>query len=94
MALPRGEAGIPDLLPVVVGGPKSRDRASRYTLTLPVSPIRFDRLLLDTGAGFFDRVFRLEGKTEGGAVTTFLSGRLTRPIGDPRPVSLEVRRSA
>jgi hypothetical protein len=85
-----------DLVPLEVEGPKSRDRTSRYTLRLPFTPMRFDRLVLDTGAGFFDRVFSLELKTvdeEAGTPrekTTILPGRLTRPVDDPRPVSLAV----
>ena len=79
-----------DLVPLEVEGPKSRDRVSRYALRLPVSPMRFDRLILDTGAGFFDRAFSLEAKTPDKQQTTILRGRLTRPVDDPRPVSLAV----
>jgi len=80
-----------DLVPLEVDGPKSRDRTSRYTLRLPVSPMRIDRLILDTGAGFFDRGFSLEGKTaDKKEETDLLRGRLTRPVDDPRPVSVAV----
>jgi hypothetical protein len=80
-----------DLVPLEVEGPKSRDRTSRYTLRLPVSPMRFDRLILDTGAGFFDRGFSLEAKSaDKKEDQIILRGRLTRPVDDPRPVNLAV----
>ena len=79
-----------ELVPVGMEGPRSRDRTSRYVLRLPVSPLRFDRLILDTGAGFFDRAFTLEGKAERGEARTIQRGRLTRPVDDPRPVSVDV----
>ena len=79
-----------DLVPLETSEPKSRDGTSRYALRLPVSLMRFDRLILDTGAAYFDRGFRLEAKEATGEERTLLRGRLTRPVGDPRPLSLEV----
>ncbi len=85
-----------DLVPLEIERPETRDRMSRYSVRLPVSPMRFDRLVLDTGAGFFDRAFSLEAKSAGkerGAPreeTTLLRGRLTRPVDDPRPVTIDV----
>ena len=52
--------------------------------------MRFDRLILDAGAGFFDRGFSLEAKTGDGEEKTILRGRLRRPVDDPRPVSVAV----
>jgi hypothetical protein len=79
-----------DLVALEIEGPRSRDGTSRYSLRLPVSPMRFDRLILDAGAGFFDRGFSLEAKTGDGEEKTILRGRLTRPVDDPRPVSVAV----
>ncbi len=81
-----------DLVPLEVERPKSRDGRSRYALRLPVSPMRLDRLILDTGAGFFDREFSLEASTtdKKKEEKTLLRGRLTRPVDDPRPVSIDV----
>jgi len=80
-----------DLVTLGVEGPKSRDRSSRYELRLPVSPMRFDRLVLDTRAAFFDRAFELRGRAaDAKEESILLRGRLTRAAGDPRPVSLDV----
>jgi hypothetical protein len=80
-----------DLVTLEVERPRSRDGRSRYALRLPVSPMRLDRLILDTGAGFFDRGFSLEATiADKKEETTLLRGRLTRPVDDPRPVSLAV----
>jgi len=80
-----------DLVTLALEGPKTRDGRSRYTLRLPVSPLRFDRLILDTGAGYFDRVFSLEGEGPDTKETmTLLRGRLTRSVDDRRPVSIDV----
>ena len=79
-----------DLVPLEYEGPERRDATSRYLLKPPVSPLRFDRLLLDTDAGFFDRGFRLEARAGEGEMRVLARGRLTRPIGDPRTVSIEV----
>ncbi|HEV8700687.1 MAG TPA: hypothetical protein VGV60_05390 [Candidatus Polarisedimenticolia bacterium] len=82
--------GTTDLVPLQAPEPKSRDGTSRYALRLPVTPMRFDRLILDTGVAFFDRGFRLEAKSGSGGETTLLRGRLARPVGDPRPLSIDV----
>ena len=79
-----------DLVRLEIEGPATRNGASRYTLRLPVTPVRFDRLILDTGAKFFDRAFRLEAKVGDSEEKTILSGRLARPVDDPRPVTVEV----
>ena len=73
-----------------VEGPRSRDGTSRYALRAPVSPLRFDRLILDARTGYFDRGFSLDAKTDGEGERTILRGRLKRPVDDPRAVSVEV----
>src|SRR5207244_840348 len=65
-----------------------RERASRYRLGLPVSPVRLDQIVLDTDAPFFDRVFRLTATMEDKRQSTLAEGRLVQRIGKPRPVSL------
>jgi hypothetical protein len=77
-------------VPLRVEGPVRDDRASRYTLSLPVAPLRIERLVLDPDARFFDRGFRLEGRLVDGERVTLAAGRLLRPAGDPRPVTLDL----
>jgi hypothetical protein len=79
-----------DLLALAVEGPDRRDGTSRYVLRPPVSPLRFDQVLLDAEGAFFDRAFRIEAEVAGGETRTLARGRLARPIGDPRPVSVAV----
>ena len=78
-----------DLLPLAVEGPEVKEGISRYRLRPPVSPLRLDRILLDTGSGFFDRPYRVEAGLAEGETKTLARGRLIRAIGDPRPVSIE-----
>jgi len=74
-----------------VEDPEQDDGESSYVLRAPVWPLRFDRILLDTEAGFFDREFRLEAELAGnGEEKTLARGRLTRPLGDPRAVGIDV----
>ncbi len=81
-----------DLVPLAVEAPERRDNTSRYVLRPPVSPLRFDRLLLDTDAPYFDRAFTLSAKIADGHgdEMVLLRGRLARPAGDPRPVSVDL----
>jgi len=79
-----------DLVPLAVDGPAQRERTSRYLLRPPVSPLRSDRLFLDTDTAYFDRGFSLLARIGDGDETTLLSGRLARPAGDPRPVSIDL----
>jgi hypothetical protein len=46
--------------------------------------------VLDADAPYFDRAFRLIGFTDDGEEREVASGRLRRPIGDPRPVPIDV----
>jgi len=78
-------------VPLQVAGPVRDDRASRYTLNPPVSPLRSERLVLDPDAPFFDRGFRLVGRLADGEQVTLATGRLQRPAGDPRPVSVDLK---
>ena len=75
---------------LAVAGPRTEDGASRYALELPVSPLAIERLVLYADAPYFDRTFRLVGVAEGGEPRTLASGRLQRPIDDPRPVAIDV----
>ena len=79
-----------ELVPLTVAGPKRRDRTSRYDLAPPVSPLALDRILLETGAGYFDRAFTLEAEPADGPRRTIARGRLARPIGDPRAASIDL----
>jgi hypothetical protein len=82
---------VADFVSLRVEGPERRDDTSIYELRTPVSPLRFDRILLDTDTEFFDRAFRLEAEVTGENDERILaSGRLARPIGDPRAVRIEV----
>jgi len=74
--------------PLEIASPLRRERASRYRLGLPVSPVRVDQIVLDTDAPFFDRVFRLTATMEDKRQSTLAEGRLVQRIGKPRPVSL------
>ncbi len=79
-----------ELVACAIEGPEREGGISRYVLRPPVTPLRPDRIVLDTGAGFFDRGFRIEAGSESGAKRTLARGRLTRSIGDRRPVSITV----
>ena len=46
--------------------------------------------MLDADAPYFDRAFRLLGVADDGDEREVASGRLRRPIGDPRPVAIDV----
>ena len=48
------------------------------------------RLLLQIEAPYFDRAFRLLGHTIEAKELTLTTGRLARPIGDPRPVAIDL----
>jgi hypothetical protein len=71
-----------------VDAPARRDRASRYRFSVPLAPLRFDQLVLQTDAPFFDRAFRLLTTTSHGHETTLAQGRLVRRAGRPRPVTI------
>jgi len=79
-----------ELVLFAVEGPERRDSTSRYRLLPPVSPLRFDRILLETDAAYFDRAFSLTAAADDGVETTLLRGRLGRAAGDRRPVSLDL----
>src|SRR5256712_6453027 len=71
--------------PLEIASPLRRERASRYRLGLPVSPIRLDQIVLDTDTPFFDRAFRLTATMEDKRESTLAQGRLVQRIGKPRP---------
>jgi hypothetical protein len=73
-----------------------RRGTSRYDLRPPVAALRSDRLLLDVDGGYFDRPFRIESAVAEGEPALLAAGRLSRAIGDPRPVGLDLpsRRTA
>jgi hypothetical protein len=79
-----------ELVMVEIGRPERRDRTSRYRLVPPVSPLRFDRIVLETDAAYCDRAFGLTAASDDGTETTLLRGRLSRAAGDRRPVSLHL----
>jgi hypothetical protein len=72
-----------------VKGPETEDGFSEYELLLPVKPVTFDQVEIDTGIAFFDREFELTAKRED-AEFPLARGRLSRRAGDPRPVTIAV----
>jgi hypothetical protein len=82
-----------DLVALSVDGP-GRGGAGRstYELRPPVAPLVVERVLFETDAGYFDRPFTLETRAARGEPRKVASGRLTRPIDDPRPVGIDVER--
>jgi len=80
-----------DLVALSVDGP-SRGGAGRstYDLRPPVAPLVVERILLDTDATYFDRAYTLEARVAEGDSRPIARGRITRPIGDPRPVGIDV----
>ncbi len=60
---------------------------SRYEIELPYAPLEIRQIDFSPEAPFYDRAFRLEGKTESGERLQLASGRLKRHQGDPRPAS-------
>jgi hypothetical protein len=83
-------AAVDRSVALVVDGPHSKDGNSRYALELPVSPLAVDQLVLDADVPYFDRAFRLTGVFDDGEERPLASGRLRRPIDDPRPVTIDV----
>jgi hypothetical protein len=81
-----------DLVPLRVTGPRAeREGHSTYDLIPPASPMRVERIVLEADGGFFDRGFVLEGRVAGGGAEQLARGRVTRPIGDTRPVAIDLR---
>ena len=78
-----------ELVDLKVDGPEQKNRRSVYRLSPPVTPLRIDRVLLDADAPYFDRAATLVARQAGSEPRTVFSGRLARPVGDPRPVWLE-----
>ncbi len=85
--LERREEEVRPLRPVLLA---VKDGQSRYRLPLPASPATLSLLTLDSDTLFFDRSFELLGRN-GERETTLARGRLTRRVGDPRPVEIACR---
>lgn len=79
-----------DLVDLRVEGPERKGRASVYRLVPPVAPLSIDRLVLDPDAPYFDRPAVLTGRLAGREPVSLLGGRIIRPVGDPRPVSVDL----
>ncbi len=77
------------MVPLAAGEPERRGSSSRYSLQLPASPLLFDRMVLDTDAAFFDRTVLIKARLEDGNEVTAWRGRVARPVGDPRAVTIE-----
>jgi hypothetical protein len=73
-----------------VGVPTRKRGTSRYELALPVVPLGFDQVVLETRAPFFDRAYRLLGKSGNEAQRTLAEGRLARVGGRTQSVILDV----
>jgi hypothetical protein len=81
-----------DLAPLSVTGPRAeRERHSSYDLIPRAAPLRVERIVLEADGGFFDRGFVLEGRVAGGGAETLARGRIARPIGERRPVTVDLR---
>lgn len=63
---------------------------TRYRFALPITPALIDQLTLDSSEPFFDRAFVLTADLdeESRQTVTLATGRLTRRIDDPRPVTI------
>lgn len=61
--------------------------ASAYELRLPASPLVLDQISLETGVPYFDRGYELIA-TVGESERTVAQGRMSRRVGDPRPVRI------
>ena len=61
--------------------------ASAYELRLPASPLVLDQISLETGVPYFDRGYKLIA-TVGESERTVAQGRMSRRVGDPRPVTI------
>jgi hypothetical protein len=83
---------VNDFVLLEIDGPHPEEGTSVYDLRMPVSSLRFDRVLLDTDVEFFDRAFRLEAKVGDRDHQLIARGRLSRSMGDPRPAAIDVRR--
>ncbi len=68
----------------------TEDRRTRYRFELPTTPALIDQLTLDAAEPFFDRAFVLTADLdeESRQTVTLTTGRLTRRIDDPRPVTI------
>lgn len=76
-----------DLHALAVEGPESEDGASEYGLGLPTAPATLTQVVLETDVPFFDRAYELVAVLEE-QDRTLARGRITRRIGDPRPVKI------
>ncbi len=75
---------------VYPAAPEKDGGMSEYEIPLPVEPLRIDQLVLDARDEFFDRGFEVVGERTGERVEAVLaSGRLVRPLGDPRALRLD-----
>lgn len=63
---------------------------SRRALALPVAPLAPTALLLEPRDSYFDRAYRIEGKTEAGERVTLASGRARRSQGASGPIEIEL----
>jgi hypothetical protein len=67
----------------------SKNRATTYRLSSPVSPMTVDRIEVDTEVPFFDRPFTLSGEGEDGKLVVLAQGRIVRHAGDSVRVRIE-----
>jgi hypothetical protein len=73
-----------------VEGPETKNRTSVYRLLPAAAPLRLDRVWIDADAPYFDRPARLVAHLAAEDPAAVYSGRLARPVGDPRPVAIEI----
>lgn len=81
------------VIPLTIAGTTSRSHATTYRLEPSTGPVALDRVVLDPGAPFVDRAFRLTGEGKDGATTTLAQGRLVRNADSYGPVAVDVART-
>lgn len=69
---------------------ETKGRETTYALRPAASPVRLDRLSIESDEAFFDRPFELTGETHEEKTIVLAKGRLSRPAGDPTPVSIDL----
>ena len=75
-------------LEVGIGDPETSDQRSSMELSPPVTPVKVDRLRLQTDLAFFDRPYRLSAVDDEGQAMTLASGRLRRFQTPTRPLEI------
>jgi len=79
-----------DWVDLAIAGSTQSNGQNRYTLKLPVSPVRFDQLVLEIDAPFFHRAYRLVALHASHQERTLAQGELVRSVQRPTPVTISI----